>query len=83
MRKKREITEYAFYHVISRTNDKIRVFENKLGRKIMLMTIQDAKDKFRFFLTNFCIMPTHIHLLIKPEKGSSLSVIMQWIRSLL
>jgi REP element-mobilizing transposase RayT len=66
MYKKREFTEGAFYHVTSRTNDKIRVFANKLGRKIILIVLQAAKNKFRFTLTNFCIMPTHIHLLIKP-----------------
>jgi len=80
MRKKREIIEGAFYHVTSRTNNKIRIFENRLGRKIMEITLQDAKDKFHFRLTNFCIMPTHIHLLIKPENGSNLSNIMHWIK---
>ncbi|MDR2718411.1 MAG: transposase [Treponema sp.] len=81
MRKKREFIEGAFYHVTSRTNDKIRVFENKLGRKIMLITLQDAKDKFRFRLANFCIMPTHVHLLIEPGEGTCLSQIMQWIKT--
>ena len=80
MRKKREYTEGAFYHVTSRTNNKVRVFENKLGRKIMEITLQDAKDKFHFRLTNFCIMPTHIHLLIQPDEGTNLSRIMQWIK---
>jgi len=81
MRKKRQFIEGAFYHVTSRTNDKIRVFENRLGRKIMLITLQDAKDKFRFRLANFCIMPTHIHLLIEPSEGTNLSMIMQWIKT--
>ena len=81
MRKKREVTECVFYHVTSRTNDKIRVFENKLGRKIMLMVLQDAKDKFRFRLANFCVMPTHIHLLIEPGEGTNLTMIMQWIKT--
>ena len=81
MRKKREFIQGMFYHVTSRTNDKIRVFENRLGRKIMLMVLQDAKNKFRFNLTNFCIMPTHIHLLIKPDEGTSLKIIMQWIKT--
>jgi len=82
MRKKREFVEGAFYHVTSRTNDKIRIFENKVGRKIMLMTLQDAKEKFRFRLANFCVMPTHIHLLIEPGEGVSLSKIMQWIKTI-
>jgi len=37
LRKKREFNEGEFYHVTSRTNDKIRVFENRLGLKIMLI----------------------------------------------
>ena len=81
MRKKREFIEGAFYHVTSRTNDKIRVFENNLGRKIMLIILEEAKDKYRFTLANFCIMPTHIHLLIKPEEGFALSTIVQWIKT--
>jgi len=81
MRKKREFIEGAFYHVTSRTNNKIRVFENRLGWKIMLMVLQDAKEKFLFRLANFCIMPTHIHLLIEPCEGTSLSKIMQWIKT--
>ncbi|MDR2542563.1 MAG: transposase [Treponema sp.] len=80
MRKKRKFIEGAFYHVTSRTNDKIKVFENKLGRKNMLMVLQEAKDKFQFELANFCIMPTHIHLLIKPAEGTNLSAIMHWIK---
>ena len=81
MRRKREFIDNGMYHVTSRTNDKIRVFENRLGRKIMLMVLQDAKDKFRFRLTNFCIMPTHIHLLIHPEGAANLSTIIQWIKT--
>jgi REP element-mobilizing transposase RayT len=81
MRKKREFTDETFYHVTSRTNDKIRVFENRLGRKIMLMTLQDAQEKYRFCLANFCVMPTHVHLLIEPLEGTSLNRIMQWIKT--
>ena len=81
MRRKRIFNDEAFYHVTSRTNDKIRVFGNKLGQKVMLMTLQNAKLKYCFILANFCVMPTHIHLLIKPSEGTSLSRIMQWIKT--
>ena len=81
MRKKREFVEGAVYHVTSRNNSKIKVFENRLGRKIMLIVLQDAKDKFRFRLANFCVMPTHIHLLIEPGEGTNLAVIMGWIKT--
>jgi len=81
MRKKRLFREGAIYHVTSRTNDKIRVFANNLGRKIMLLVLEKAKEKYGFKLHNFCIMPTHIHLLITPAGGTSLSRIMQWIKT--
>ena len=81
MRKKREFIDGSFYHVTSRTNDKIRVFENSLGKKLMLITIQDAKEKYCFRLANFCVMPTHIHLLIEPSEGTCLSQIMHWIKT--
>ena len=82
MRKNREFTKDAFYHVTSRTNDKISVFDTNPGRKIMLQTLQEAKIKYHFTLTNFCIMPTHIHLLIQPKEGANLSKIMQWIKTM-
>jgi putative transposase len=81
MRKKREFIQGAFYHVTSRTNDKNKVFESKLGKKIMLMVLSEAKEKYRFRLSNFCVMPNHIHLLIQPREGTDLSMIMRWIKT--
>jgi len=81
MRRKREFMEGAAYHVTSRTNDKIRVFDNNLGRRIMILVLENAKEKYGFRLHNFCIMPTHIHLLITPANGTNLSRIIQWIKT--
>jgi putative transposase len=81
MRKKRELVEGAVYHVSSRTNDKIHVFNQDLGQKVMLLVLEDAKEKYGFKLHNFCIMPNHIHLLITPSNGENLSRIVQWIKT--
>ena len=81
MRKKREFMEGAAYHVTSRINDKIRIFDNNLGRRIMLFVLENAKEKYGFRLHNFCIMPTHIHLLVTPANGTNLSRIIQWIKT--
>ena len=81
MRKKREFIDGAAYHVTSRTNDKQKIFEDHLGKKTMMLVLQNAKEKFSLKLANFCIMPTHIHLLIIPGKGVTLPRIMQWIKS--
>ena len=60
---------------------KFLYLKNSLLKKIMLITLEGAKEKYHFSLTNFCIMPNHIHLLIKPKEGTCLSNIMQWIKT--
>jgi putative transposase len=45
------------------------------------MVIKDAREKYGFKLANFCIMPTHFHLLIIPGPGADLSRIMAWIKT--
>ena len=47
----------------------------------MLLVLQSAKEKYAFTLHNFCIMPTHIHLLITPADKTDLSRIIQWIKT--
>ena len=82
MRKKRNFTDGAVYHVTSRTNNKEKVFSHYLGQRIILLVLEDAKEKYDFRLHNFVIMPTHIHLLIAPVPYTSLSQIMQWIKTI-
>jgi putative transposase len=47
----------------------------------MLVTLKRAQKEFNFKLLNFCIMPNHIHLLIKPENHNDLPRIIQWIKT--
>ena len=81
MRKKRIYINGAIYHVTSRTNDRINVFESRIGQAIMLMILEEAKEKFKFTLHNFCIMPNHIHLLLTPQSEGNITKIMQWIKT--
>jgi putative transposase len=82
MRRKRDFVEGMFYHVSFSTNNKIRVFDDETGVNIVILTLNDAKMRFDFQLDNFCIMPTHIHLLIKAAEGVNLSSVMQWIKTM-
>jgi len=47
----------------------------------MLLVLRDAKEKFGFRLHNFCVMPTHIHLLLTPMENSNISQIMHWVKT--
>jgi len=69
------------YHVTSRTNGKEKVFDHKPGKTIMMRVLKEAKEKYGFTVANFCIMPTHIHLLITPKIGTDLPKIMHWIKT--
>jgi len=80
MGSKRVLIEGGTYHVTSRTNAKHPAFSEKLGRKIILLMLREAKEKFGFKLHNFCVMPNHFHLLITPETGTNLSKILHWIK---
>jgi putative transposase len=47
---------------------------------LFLAIVEQAKKKFGFKLWNFTVMGNHIHFLIRPDAGVSLSTIMQWIK---
>lgn len=50
-------------------------------KEMFLCILESAKKRYRFKLKHFCIMNNHIHLLIEPLSGTSLSRLMQWILS--
>jgi putative transposase len=81
MRQNRKLKPGAKYHVTARANRKEMILHCDAMKALFLTTVKRAKKKFRFQVHNFCIMGNHIHLIIRPERGESLSRIMQWILS--
>ena len=79
MRKNRQLLEGADYHVTARINRGEKIFLVHENRELFIEVLKRAKRKFNFSVKNFCIMGNHIHLLIKPGPGVSLSKIMQWL----
>lgn len=57
------------------------IFELPEAKEHFLQLIARAKEKYRFQLENFCLMGNHFHMIIRPQEGTSLSVILQWILS--
>jgi putative transposase len=80
MRPSRKLKDGAIYHVASEINRYERELQSPWIKTTFLTFIKKAKEKYPFQLLNFCIMDNHIHLLIKPAPGQSLSKIMQWIK---
>lgn len=81
MRQRRAIQAGARYHVVARANRREFIFNSPEIKEVFLDVLRRARRKYSFAISNFCIMSNHIHLMICPGKGESLSRIMQWILS--
>jgi putative transposase len=79
MRHKRYLEQNAVYHVTARINRGEMVFNEPAMRALFITFIKQVKKKFPMAIYNFCIMGNHIHFAIRPDKGASLSKIMQWL----
>lgn len=66
----------AFYHVIARGNNRQKIFADDKDYKYFLERLKLYKERFKFVLFAYTLMPNHIHLLL--ETGEvPLSRIMQ------
>ena len=79
MRQNRHLEPKAIYHVTARINRGERIFNEAAMRILFMDYLKRAKKKFPFAIYNFCVMGNHIHFVIRPDKDSSLSKIMQWL----
>ena len=67
----------AIYHAMARGNNRQAVFHRADDYDQFLRVLLSVKAKQPFKLYGYCLMTNHIHLLLQPETGSSLSAIMQ------
>jgi len=81
MRQPRILQEGARYHVTARTHRGERIFDLLATKRFFLEVVLRAKAKFGFRLENLCLMGNHFHFILRPQEGTSLSRIMQWILS--
>lgn len=81
MRKPRKLFDGARYHVVARANRSEFILESDRVKDMFLAVIQRAGRRYTFSIDTLCIMDNHIHLLLRPGPGVSLSRIMQWILS--
>ena len=73
----RPIADGLIYHVINRGNGRQKVFLNEGDYLAFLDAVADLKERKPFDLFGYCLMPNHIHLLLRPVEGESVSRIMQ------
>ena len=67
----------AVYHVVVRGNNRQPIFADDKDRERYLVLLQRYKQRFRFLLHAYTLMPNHVHLILQPAEGTTISRIMQ------
>ena len=62
----RPIDDHLVYHVINRGNNRAPVFHDDEDYAAFLRAIDDLKQRRPFAFYGYCLMPNHVHLLIRP-----------------
>lgn len=75
--RKRLLIDGGCYHVITRGNQKQRVFLESRDYETYLKKLKKCKKKYGFLLYGFCLMPNHIHLIGEPGIPTNLIKFMQ------
>ena len=58
----------AFYHIMSRGNERSDIFKNKQDYQNFLTIFSDVIERYNWQSFAYCLMPNHYHLLIKTHK---------------
>jgi putative transposase len=62
------------------TANRRRLFQSEQNAELLLHILQDNRQKGRFQLHAYVIMPDHIHLLLTPTENISIEKAMQFIK---
>ncbi|MFQ5952758.1 MAG: transposase [Candidatus Omnitrophota bacterium] len=73
----RKFYDEAVYHVMQRGNNKNKIFFEAQDYSKFLRLIAKYKDKYSFELYNYCLMPNHVHLLIRINKKEHMAKLFQ------
>ena len=79
MKRFRILKSGASYEVSARVSRGDAFLDPTGEKSIFLQVLARAKKKYSFRIKSFSIMNDRIYLVIQPDKGESLSKIMQWV----
>lgn len=69
-RKNRVVFAGAYYHIISRGNNKESIFKDRQDKLKFLQILEKYRDKFDLIIYSYSLMTNHIHLFIKTNKAN-------------
>jgi len=78
-RRARLLVDGGVYHIINRGHDRHKIFHEPVDYNEFKEAIRSYKNRFAFELFHYCLMPNHIHLLLRISIGQDLPNLMQGI----
>lgn len=76
-RKPRVLVAGGYYHILTRGNDRKKIFRNPQDYHVFLKIIKKYLPKFKVGIVHYCLMPNHLHFLINVETTEDLPKFMQ------
>jgi putative transposase len=73
----RLIADGLVYHALNRGNNRDTVFHHTEDFQAFLDALAQTKERYPFRLFAFCLLSNHFHLVLQPDKGQSISRILQ------
>jgi putative transposase len=73
----RIFTEEGVFHILTRGNNKQRIFYNDADFLAYRKILKELKEEHPFNLYHWCLMPNHVHMVIETNKETNLSQMMK------
>ena len=78
-RTSRSIVGGCCYHVINRGNGGARVFHDRTDYLSFLSLMQESQERLNVPMLAACLMPNHIHLVVRPRRDDDIAHWMHWL----
>lgn len=69
----------VIFHVLNRGNARSNVFHGPCDYEAFIGLLSLARERAPVDMLGWCLMPNHIHLVLRPETDDALSRMMQWL----
>ena len=80
-RKHRIQTPHLVRHVMARGNGRMAIFLDDLDYRTFTQLFRETVEDFKIECWNYCAMPNHFHLVLRPNERRALSAYMHWLTS--
>jgi REP element-mobilizing transposase RayT len=68
------------YFVSTATLKRRRIFSAHSNAELMIEVLFQARRKYNFLILSFVVMPDHLHVIVVPRPGDTISQVMRFIK---